>query len=79
MSPQLVIEPNAVFTVGTVSLALGIPLSTLAKARRDGSLRFARRGQRVLILGSNLLAWLEPNNSTPNGRKNETAVANAVN
>ena len=60
MTPALQIDPNAVYEEGAISLALGIPLASLLKARRDGELKFVRRGRRVFIIGRNLLAWLEP-------------------
>lgn len=64
MMVPLTIHPTSVYTEEAVSRALGIPLSTIAKARRDGSLPCTRRGHRTLILGTSLLAWLTP--SSPN-------------
>ena len=60
MNPALQIDPNGVYEEGAVSLALDIPLASLSKARREGELRFVRRGRRVFITGRNLLAWLDP-------------------
>jgi excisionase family DNA binding protein len=57
--PTLSIEPDTVYSEGAVALALDLPLATLARARRDGRLRFTRQGRRVLIRGAWLLAWLE--------------------
>jgi hypothetical protein len=53
------IAPQAIYDDGAVSLALGIPPTTLNRARRDGTLRYTRKGKRVLYLGKWLLAWLE--------------------
>jgi hypothetical protein len=37
---------------------LGVSAQVLARARRDGELRFTRKGQRVLYLGQWVLDWL---------------------
>jgi hypothetical protein len=60
MIDRFPIDPDTAYTEGAVSLALDIPLSTLATARRSGSLRFVKRGRRVVILGRHLLRWLDP-------------------
>ena len=39
-------------------LALGLTHATLARARRDGDLRYARKGQRVLYLGRWVVEWI---------------------
>jgi hypothetical protein len=52
------IDPGAVYDDGAVSLALDIPAATLARARREGRLRFTRQGRRVFYLGQWLLDWL---------------------
>jgi hypothetical protein len=40
--------------------ALGISANVLARARRDASLRFTRKGTRGPYLGKWVLDWLEP-------------------
>jgi hypothetical protein len=65
MANTLHIDPDTIYTEGAVSLALDIPLATLARARRERRLRFTRQGRRVLIRGAWLLAWIE--GDTPNG------------
>lgn len=60
MIDRFPIDPDTAYTEGAISLALDIPLATLANARRTGSLRFVRRGRRVVILGRHLLSWLDP-------------------
>ena len=57
VSPAL-IDPRALYDDGAIVLALDIPSSTLARARRDGTLRYTRRGRRVLYLGQWVLDWL---------------------
>ena len=57
MANQLLIEPKTIYDEGAISLALDIPLDTLNKARRDGSLRYTRKGRRVFFLGQWLLDW----------------------
>jgi hypothetical protein len=59
MVAPLPIDPTSIYDDGSVSLNLGIPDSVLAKARREGRLRFTRQGRRVLYLGRWLLEWLE--------------------
>jgi hypothetical protein len=53
------IEPDGVYDDGSLYLGLGLSPATLTKARRSGSLRFCRQGNRVLYRGEWLLAWLE--------------------
>ena len=65
MAPCLSIEPNAVYDEGTIALALGLSLASLASARKSGALRYVRKGRRVLILGRSLLSWLEPPQANP--------------
>jgi hypothetical protein len=52
------IEPQHVYDTGALVLALDIPSATLARARREGRLRYSRRGKRTYYLGSWVLAWL---------------------
>lgn len=59
MPDCLPVDPNAVYTEGAISLALDIPLATLARARRDGRLRYTRQGPRVLVIGQWILEWLK--------------------
>jgi hypothetical protein len=74
VADTLLIDPDRVYTEGAVALALDLPLATLARARREGRLRFSRQGRRVLYLGKWLLTWLEddckgramPNEAAPN-------------
>jgi hypothetical protein len=67
MTSAIRIEPDAVYDDGAVHLALDIPTATLARARRDGRLRYTRQGRRVLYLGAWLLAWLE-SSAPPTGK-----------
>ena len=52
------IDLDAVYDDGTVALTLNIHSATLARARREGRLRYTRQGRRVLYLGRWLLDWL---------------------
>jgi hypothetical protein len=58
MPGTIQIDPHAVYTDGSLRLLLDLPSSTLAKARRAGSLRFSRRGKRVYYRGEWILDWL---------------------
>jgi len=60
----LSIDPNAIYDEGSVSLSLDIPLATLGRARREGKLRYSRKGRRVFYLGRWLLAWFDADAST---------------
>lgn len=64
MVDRFPIELDTAYTEGAVSLALDIPLSTLANARRSGSLRYVKRGRRIVILGRHLLKWLDPDSQS---------------
>jgi hypothetical protein len=58
MTTPVLIEPAAVYDDGSVHVALAIPSATLTRARREGRLRYTRKGRRVLYLGQWLLDWL---------------------
>jgi hypothetical protein len=62
------IDPGAVYDDGAVVLALDIPSATLARARREGRLRYTRQGRRVLYLGQWLLDWLTADAADPSGK-----------
>jgi hypothetical protein len=53
------IEPEALYDDGSVRQALGLTATSLAAARRAGSLRFTRQGKRTLYKGAWILAWLD--------------------
>lgn len=59
MIEPLLIQPDALFDDGTLCLTMGLPSSTIAAARRNGSLRYARQGKRTLYKGAWILDWLE--------------------
>lgn len=53
------IDPLEVYDDGSLGMALGLPEGTLARARREGRLRFTKKGNRRYYLGSWVLTWLE--------------------
>lgn len=53
------IEAASIYDEGSLHYNLGLAHASLAKARRDGSLRHVVVGKRVLFLGSWILTWLE--------------------
>jgi hypothetical protein len=59
------IDPDEVYDTGAVVLGLDLPSSTLARARRAGSLRYSRKGRRVFYMGQWLLDWLTCDTSNP--------------
>lgn len=58
------IDPGAIYDESAVVLALDIPSATLARARREGRLRYSRKGRRTYFLGKWLIDWLTAD-STP--------------
>lgn len=58
MLSPIPIDPGAVYDDGAVVLALDLPSATLARARREGRLRYSKRGKRTFYLGRWLLDWL---------------------
>lgn len=53
------IVPDAVYDEPSAATLTRLPTSTIASARRKGALRYSRQGNRILIRGAWLLAWLE--------------------
>lgn len=53
------IDRQAVYDDAALSVALGLSVECLARARRSGELRHARKGQRILYLGQWVIEWLE--------------------
>jgi hypothetical protein len=64
-------EGDAYYLDGDLQVALKLSSATLRRARRDGALRFVRRGRSVLYLGSWIRAWLE-------GDRQAAATAEAI-
>jgi len=59
VTQALKIDPTGIYDDDLLFGVLGVSGSVLANARREGSLRFVRKGRRVLYLGEWILAWLE--------------------
>lgn len=53
------INPDAVFDDGSLHIAMGLSPSAIARARREGHLRYRRIGKRTLYLGKWILEWLD--------------------
>jgi hypothetical protein len=79
MLHPVTIETEALYDDGSLYQALGLTPTTLANARRAGSLRFTRQGKRTLYKGAWILAWLDskagPSDrcQTPHTRRHEAA------
>lgn len=58
MIEPVLIEPEALYDDGALRAALGLTASSLANARRAGSLRFTRQGKRTFYKGQWVLEWL---------------------
>ena len=59
-----VIQPDALYDDGALRQALGLTATTLAAARRAGSLRYTRQGKRIFYKGAWVSAWLETTAAT---------------
>jgi hypothetical protein len=59
------LNPEATYDDGALYCVLGLSATTLAKARRDGSLRYTRQGRRILYLGEWVTAWLKDSAVSP--------------
>ena len=53
------IVPDAIYHDGDARLLLGLTSPTMARARREGHLRYTRQGHAILYRGQWLLDWLE--------------------
>jgi hypothetical protein len=58
MPQPFTIEPSAWYDSHVVLAIFGIGPETLARARREGVLRFSRRGRKTLYKGEWLQEWL---------------------
>jgi hypothetical protein len=58
MTGTIQIDPQTIFTDGGLRLLLGLPSATLARARREGRLRYARRGKQIFYTGAWVVDWL---------------------
>jgi hypothetical protein len=52
------LDPEAIYDDALLYRELGIPTVTLARARREGRLRYARQGQRIFYVGRWVRTWL---------------------
>jgi hypothetical protein len=52
------IERSAVYIERSASIVMRVPASTLARARREGAIRYSRRGKSIYYLGEWLIDWL---------------------
>ncbi len=55
----LTVEPTAIYDEYQIRRALGLTEHLMLKERRDGRIKFARRGRRVYYLGSWIINWME--------------------
>ena len=59
MTKPIEIRPDLYYDDVTARQILGLPANTMARARRDGALRFSRRGRKIIYRGEWLLLWLD--------------------
>jgi hypothetical protein len=55
---SITISPTGIYDDVSLYAALEVSAATLARARRQGTLRYSRQGRRILYLGEWVLAWL---------------------
>ena len=70
----MVVQPGGIYDDAALRLGLGLTSAALSKARRDGSLRFTRKGNRTLYLGTWVLAWIGTSDSEPPSHGKEAAL-----
>ena len=59
------IEPDAIYDDDSLYTCLRLSPQTLANARRNKTLRFTRKGKRILYLGRWVLDWFEAGDTPP--------------
>jgi hypothetical protein len=52
------IDPEGIYDGDSLYAELGVSAQALSRSRRDGSLKFARKGSRILYLGRWVLNWI---------------------
>ena len=52
------LDPEAIYDTHALRLLLGLSSAALARGRREGTLRYARRGRQTYYIGAWVLAWL---------------------
>jgi hypothetical protein len=74
MLDPVTILPDALYDCSALRFAIGVSPTALAAARRSGSLRFTRQGNRIFYRGTWILAWLESESSpTPRAKAKEAS------
>jgi hypothetical protein len=53
------IRPEVLYDDSALFFLLGLTPGVVARARREGKLRFTRQGRRTYYLGKWILSWLE--------------------
>ena len=67
MPEPMILTPSAIYDDATLRLGLGLTSATLARARREGRLRFTRKGRRTLYRGQWVLDWLNDSDAQHRG------------
>jgi hypothetical protein len=65
MATTISIDPAGIYNDTLLCDLLGISVQTLSRARRSGTLRYTRKGQRVLYVGAWVLDWLQTDERGP--------------
>jgi hypothetical protein len=74
VSEPYVISPDALYDDAALSKALGIRPGSLDRARKNGELRFTKRGGRVLYLGRWVQDWLTREEPAVHGPEHQEAA-----
>ena len=80
MIEPFAIEPASFYDDVALRRGLGLRYAALKRARKDGQLRYTRRGGRLLYLGRWVLDWLTADGdqaSRPRGRNRDEAIVGA--
>ena len=65
----VLIDPEGIYTDGQIRLMLDLTEATMARARREGGLRYTRQNKRVLYRGQWITDWLESSADTTIARE----------
>jgi hypothetical protein len=74
MTDNIRIDPDAIYDDLALNQTLGISSHTLSRARQSGELRYTRKGQRTLYVGSWVMDWLRGDGQLANNAPTPSAI-----
>jgi hypothetical protein len=67
MQQGVLLEPEGLYDDGSLYNLIGLSDATLARARREGLLRYTKQGHKIFYLGKWLIEWLQTDSQGPRG------------